>query len=518
MVAAVAAVLWTMPQRPVLAQSARPNIVVFLIDDMDVATVQTLLAAGLMPNLKRYFADVGFNFTQAFSVGAVGGPARASVLTGQYPHNHGVLGNYPPIGGVTNLNESSTIATWMRTAGYRTALVGRYMTGYGWWTPGTTVPPGWDDWQALLDPGAYSTRNYTMNLNSTMVNFGALATSTGADLYQTDVLTALSIGTIRRAAIQTKPLFMMVTPTVWNREILPVYNVCADPTDTGPFGGNFWGVSQQPATRHLNTVYGDSLNFPLPMPPSFNEDDVSDKPDWLQANPRLGADDVDCLTKRYWRKLEAMRAIDDMIGAVMGELQADGMLGRTLVMFTSDNGLVDGQHRFPEKTSAYEEAIHVPLWIRTPLNTVPRTIGRLVLNSDLAPTIAQLGFALPTITVDGRSLVPLMQNPDYSPWRNIGLFEYKAEGSQTNDRFTGPPDYVALRTGGATPRLYVKYPTVTTGFTGELYDLSLDPFELQNLFGDPARQAERDRLDVWMGLMKTCRGAGCWLYENYFTF
>jgi arylsulfatase A-like enzyme len=514
---ATAGVLAALQEQPVLAQSAKPNVVVILIDDMDVSTVQTLLTAGLMPNLQKYFVDVGVAFPEAYATSALGGPSRATLLTGQYPHNHGVLGNYPPIGGITKLNQYSTLATWMNNAGYYTALVGRYVTGYGWWTDPRAVPPGWDDWNALIEPGAYSMRNYSMNLNRTILDFGALATATGFDLYQTDVLSAVAAAVVRRAAAQPDPIFLVVTPVIWNREILPVYNVCADPNDPGPFGGNYWGVSEQPATRYLGTIFGDG-NFPLPQPPSFDEADVDDKPDWVNANPRLTVDDVDCLTKRYWRKLEAMRAVDDMIGNVMNELSLAGELSNTVAIFTADNGLLDGQHRFPEKTPAYEEAIRVPLWVRLPGATSPHTSTRMVLNTDLAPTIAQIGQASMTHVVDGRSIVPLLQNLEFSPWRAIGLFEYKVEGGQTYDRFTGPPDYFAVKTSLARPRLYVQYPSVTTGITGELYDLSLDPFELQNLFTDPARQTEHDRLDAWVGLMKTCRGAGCWLYENYFTF
>jgi hypothetical protein len=404
----------------------------------------------------------------------------------------------------------------MNSAGYYTSLVGRYVTGYGWWTDPRAVPPGWDDWNALIEPGGFSMRNYSMNLNRTVVDFGALATLTGYDLYQTDVLSALAAAVVRRGAAQPDPMFLVVTPVIWNREILPVFNVCADPTDTGPFGGNYWGVSEQPATRHMDTIFGD-WSYALPQPPSFDEADVDDKPDWVRANPRLTAGDLDCVTKRYWRKIEALRAVDDMIGAVMNELSAAGRLSNTVAFFTGDNGLLDGQHRFPEKTPAYDEAVRVPLWVRLPGATMPHASSRLVLNTDLAPTIAQIGQATATTVIDGRSLVPLLQNPDLSPWRTIGLTEYRAEGGQTFDRFTGPPDYFAVRTAPGSPRLYVQYPSLTTGIVGELYDMTSDPYQLRNLYLDPARLTERTRLDQWVNAMKTCRGLGCYFLESLFT-
>jgi arylsulfatase A-like enzyme len=515
---AMAGLLWAAAERPVLGQTAKPNVVVFLIDDLDLPTLQTLIAKGLMPNLKTHFVDKAIAFTEAYSVAGLGGPSRATFLTGLYPHNHGMLTNFPPLGGITRVNQSSTLATWLNAAGYHTSLVGRHLTGYGWWTDGRVVPPGWDDWNALIEPGAFSMRNYSMNLNRTIVDFGAIAATTGYDLYQTDVLSALAGAAVRKGAAQPDPMFVVITPVIWNREVMPVYNVCADPNDTGPFGGNFWGVSEEPATRHSNTVFGDLQNFPLPQPPSFDETDVEDKPDWLKANPNLTPEDMDCLTKRYWRKLEAFRAVDDLVGNVMQELQATGELANTILVFTGDNGLMDGQHRFPEKTPAYEEAIRVPLWVRLPGQTTPHTSARMVLNTDLAPTIAQVAQATVTHVVDGRSIVPLFQNPQHLPWRTVGLLEYKLEGSQTYDRFTGPPDYFALRTEASRPRLYVQYPTVTTGIVGELYDLIADPYQLQNLYTDPAREAERTRLGAWINVMKTCRGVTCYILESLFTF
>lgn len=498
------------------AQTGKPNVVVFMIDDLDMPTLQTLLSKGLMPNLKSYFVDVGVSFPQTFAVSGVGGPSRATILTGQYPHNHGMLANYPPLGGITRLNQSSTIATWMNNAGYHTAMIGRHVTGYGWWTDPREVPPGWDDWNALLDPATFSMRNYSMNLNGTIIDVGALGSSSGLDLYQTDVLSVLAANAVRKAAAQPAPMFLLITPVIWNREVLPFYNVCADASDSGPFGGNYWGVSEQPATRHLNTVYGDLINFPLPKPPSFDEADVTDKPDWVQANSNLTADDIDCLTKRYWRKLETFRAVDDMVGNVMNELRATGELSNTIAIFTGDNGLMDGQHRFPEKTPAYEEAIRVPLWVRLPGVSVPRTSTRLILNTDLAPTIAQLGQASMTHVPDGRSIVPLLQNPDYAPWRSVGLIQYKVEGGATDQWFTGPPDYFAVRTSTAWPRLYVQYPGLGQGITGELYDLGTDPFELQNLYTDPARTKEKEFLEGIVNGLKTCRGVSCYVWENLF--
>ena len=186
---------------------------------------------------------------------------------------------------------------------------------------------------------------------------------------------------------------------------------------------------------------------------------------------------------------------------------------RTRKCLRSDAGDVDGQHRFPEKMPAYDESLHVPLLVHLPGQAASRTSSRLVLNTDLAPTIAQVGLVLPTITMDGRSMVPLFQNPNpyTTAWRNLGLIEHAI--SDVPSSFTYPPSYLALRTTGAA-RMFVRYPTITTGLNGELYDLTIDPYQLQNVFLDPARQAEVNRLNAFMVLMRSCKGAGCVRLEN----
>ena len=496
----------------------KPNIIVIMLDDFDAASIDLLAAKGLTPNIKRYLLDAGYSFTKAFATSTFGSPTRATFLTGQYPHNHGEIGSDPILGSTPRLNESSTLATWLRGGGYRTAMVGRYLTGYGWFTPTTYIPPGWDDWYGLIDPTTWSTEKYVFNANGTIVDVGQAAEQSGTELHQTDVIAYLASGLIRQAPVYGKPLFAVISPIVFNRERYPgptTYNVCPDPSDT-IFGGSYWGVAQKPPARHRETVFGNMTDFPLPQPPSFNEEDMSDKPAWAQANPLLDAEDIDCLQKRYWRKLEALRGIDDLVGAVMMSLEATGTLNNSVVVFTSDAGDMDGQHRFPEKMPAYDESLRTPLLIRVPGSTTPRSISRLVLNTDLAPTLAAFGRVTPGLTVDGRSLVPLMISPTIA-WRRAGLVEHST-GPTTSDLFGFPPNYLALRTDVPTPRTFVRYPTVTTGLNGELYDLTADPHQLENVYLHPARQAEVARLNLYMALLRGCRGTGCTLWENVFSF
>jgi N-acetylglucosamine-6-sulfatase len=498
-------------------QTTRRNVVVILLDDFDTTALNVAVARNLAPNIKRYFIDEGVNFSNAIVTSTFGSPTRATFLTGQYPHNHGEIGGDANVGSPPKLNQNSTVATWLRNSGYRTAHVGRYLTGYGWFTPATSIPPGWDDWFGLVDPSTWSTEQYVINANGSLIDVGALAQSSSVEMHQIDVLSYLAGAVVQQAPSYNKPFFLVVSPTTFNRERAPgptTYNVCPDPLATN-FGGSYWGVAQKPPARYRDTVYGNILGFALPQDPSFNENDVSDKPLWAQTNPLIDPVDIDCLQKRYWRKLENLRAIDDLVGNVMTRLQEAGALSNTVVMFTSDAGDVDGQHRMPEKMAAYEPSIRVPLLVRIP-GVTPRTESRLVLNTDLAPTIADIALVTPTITVDGRSLQPLIQNPYLSTWRRMGLIEHVYTSWTPGLGF--PPNYLAIRTEGPVRRTFVRYPTITTGLNGELYDLNTDPYQLQNLYLDPARQTEVGRLNLFLTFFRNCRGSTCAAWENSFTF
>ena len=503
------------------AQSSRPNIVVIMIDDEDVASLNLMVERGLMPNLKKHLLDVGYEFVDAFTLGTYGATSRAGFLTGQYPHNHKEIGSDPLLGAPIKFNEQSTVAVWLKNAGYRTGLVGRYIPGYGVQSSPTHVPPGWSFWAALKEYEGWVTDKYKISLNGTVVDFGAVAEQYNVELYQTDILAWLG-GEFIRTNPAGQPFFLWLTPVAFNREIWPapsIYNVCPDPASRWYpyFGGDAWGISQRPPRRHMDTVYGDYLNFPLPQTPSFNEEDVSDKPAWVQMTPRITPENIDCLQKRYWRRLEVMRAADDLVGYVMEMLAATETLDNTVVIFTGDSGLLDGQHRHPEKGSAYEEVIRTPLVIRTPASRERQRIAGIALTTDLAPTIAEMAGVTPTLAVDGRSLVPKMANPSVA-WRRQALFEHGVPAWTAGSGefgFYGAPHFLALRIDSP-PRTFVSYPAVTSGVNGEYYELATDPYQLNNLFADPSAQADISGIIPWLNAMKTCRGAWCrWLEDNF---
>src|SRR5215218_6260873 len=131
---------------------ARPNIVLIVTDALDAALV------GKMPHIRALLRDRGTSFANFFVPIPSCCPSRTSILRGQYPHNHGVLRNQPPNGGFQAFrdkgHEQSNVATWLHEAGYRTALVGKYLDEYDEVDP-RHVPPGWDQWYAWAGSGKY---------------------------------------------------------------------------------------------------------------------------------------------------------------------------------------------------------------------------------------------------------------------------------------------------------------------------------------------------------------------------
>jgi arylsulfatase A-like enzyme len=506
----------------IASAQGRPNIVVITIDDEDVASLDMMVEKGLMPNLKRHLLDVGDKFTEAFVVGSYGATTRAGFLTGQYPQNHREIGSHQLFGAPIQFDQSSTIATWLQRAGYRTGLAGRYIPGYGVHSAQTMVPPGWSSWAGLVEYDGWATDKYKININGAVADVGAFAAQSGVELYQTDLLAWIA-GEFIWTTPQTQPFFLWVTPVTYNREMWPgpsTYNVCPDPASAWfpVMGGDVWGLSQRPPLRYFDTIFGNTTEFPLPQTPSFNEEDMSDKAWWIQQTPSLTAAQTDCLQKRYWRRLEVLRSADDLIGHVFAMLSATNTLSTTVVIFNGDSGVLDGQHRYPEKGSAYDEVIRMPLVIRTRTSTTARQISRLVLNTDLAPTIAQIAGVTPGRVIDGRSLVPLMQNPAIA-WRKAAFFQHGIPSWGVGSGSLGiyqAPHFFAIRTDTTAPATFVHYPGPGDGVRGELYDLAADPFQLKNLYLDTGQQQRIGIWHQWLTAFKTCSGTVCQLLENYF--
>jgi N-acetylglucosamine-6-sulfatase len=446
---------------------ARPNVLVIMTDD------QTVESLRVMANVKTLLVDQGATFDNSFASFSLCCPSRATFLTGQYAHNHGVMGNAPPEGGYAKLDSSNTLPVWLQRAGYHTVHVGKYLNGY----PGsnrTHVPPGWTEWYGSIDPSTYQFFNYTLNENGRLVTYGSDPGS-----YQADVYSRKAVDAIRRLAPAAAPFFLSVA------FLAPHSGGPRESDDPRNF------ATPVPAPRHRNRYASE----PFPQAASFNEADVSDKPAGIRGRPLLTAQQIANVTESYRQRLESLLAVDEAVAAMVAALRETGELDRTLIVFTADNGFFHGEHRVPSgKVLLYEPSIRVPLIIRGP--GVPRGqhVRELAANIDLAPTIVAATGAQALRVMDGRSLLPLAQDAARRTGRDI-LIE-RGPGGNNQQIFT------ALRTSRY---LYAEY----SNGDRELYDLVGDPDQLTSLHADPAYQALRTVLAERLARLRTCAGAAC---------
>ena len=304
------------------------------------------------------------------------------------------------------------------------------------------VPPGWDRWFAVRHPGG--------RYRQPQVSDQGRVTEADRTVYTTDLIGREAVSFIRGTPAG-EPLFLYWAPHAPHSPATP-------------------------SARYRGTLDG----LPRLRPPSYNEADVSDKPAYVR---RLAPVDRETRARRdalRERMYEALRSVDDWIGEILRALRDTGRLRDTLIIFTSDNGLMLGEHRMPGgKLVPYEESIRVPFVLRWDAAgwAVPRRDRHLVANVDLAPTVAEAaGTQMPG--AEGRSLLPILQDPS-APWRSELFLE-----------LANPPvpSWCALR---GTRWVYVAYATGER----ELYDLRADPYQLDNLAADPGHRRVAGRMD-----------------------
>lgn len=443
------------------AEQARPNVLVIMTDD------QTVESLRVMTNVKRLLRDRGATFRSSFVTYALCCPSRATFLTGQYAHNHGVLGNRPPNGGYAKLDHTNTLPVWLQDAGYYTAHLGKYLNGYGRADP-REIPPGYDEWHGSVDPTTYRFYDYTLNENGRLVTYERR--------YQTDLYARKAERIIERRAPSARPFFL------WVAFLAPHSGGPREPGD--PTGQ----ATPVPAPRHRN----DFASEPLPRPPGFNERNVSDKPVGIRNRPRLGPAKIRKVREMYQQRLESLLAVDEAVARIVAALRRTRDLDDTLIVFTSDNGFFHGEHRVPSgKTLLYEPSIRVPLIVRGPGIRPGLRLGQRVANVDLAPTIVDAAGATAGRVMDGRSLLPLFGNPGMSLGRDLLV-----------ERGPGAGTFTAVRTAGY---LYAEYGNDER----ELYDLGRDPFQLTSRHRDPAYAAVRADLAERLAHLRTCSGLSC---------
>lgn len=467
------------PHAGSLAQAAathdgRPNVVVLLVDD---ATVRDVMDKRVMPEAARWLVERGVSFSTSYAPFPLCCPARASLLTGQYAHNHGVLDNSGPWGGIQAFQDQSSLGTWLQGAGYSTAYVGKYLNGYA--SQPRYVPPGWERWVGVAR-GIHDYYGARLNID------GRLRSVAGR--YQTDVLSQRARAYVAEEA-PAEPFLLFAS-------FLAPHHGSPQEFDDPPVVYGLPIVTPAVEDDYRDVFAGEQL----PRSAAFDERNISDKPAKIARRPRLSADEIRAITEAYQQRQESLRSVDDGIGRIMAALRDSGELSNTYVILTSDNGYLQGEHRVRSgKILPYEPSARVPLVVRGPGIPAGAVRAQPVAAIDVVPTIidlAEAGDQLGGFVMDGRSLLPKIAYPQYGDDRDLVL-EAGPRGRTFNYRYHG------LRTSDGWK--YVEYNTGER----ELYNLRKDPQELHNLAYQGAYARQRADLRKRLDELKFCAGSDC---------
>ncbi len=457
-------------------RGSKPNIVFVLTDDLSLDLLR------YMPRVQQ-MARQGASFQNYFVTDSLCCPSRSSIFTGEFPHDTGVFTNSGADGGIgafySHGNEQNGFNIRLQQAGYRTALMGKYLNGYltaASPVPATFVPPGWDAWDVAGN--GYHEFNYALNENGRLQRYGHQPRD-----YLVDVMAAKGAGFIADAARANRPFFLELATFAPHAPYVP-------------------------APRYRGT-------FPLleaPRPPSYDTLPTA-APSWLAGRPPLNALQEVTINRAYRKRVRDVQGVDDMITRIETALQQAHLLRNTYVVFSSDNGYHMGEYRLmPGKQTAFDTDIHVPLVIDGPGVPAGVRTRATVQNIDLAPTFEQIA-GVPGAG-DGHSVMATLAGGTPSGWRNAALVEHHgpdfdfahdpdAQAASRGD----PTTYEAMRTAAFT---YVEY----RDGEREYYDLHTDPEELHNVYaGLPS--GTKTRLHAELGRMEGCHSASaCWAAEH----
>ncbi|MBN8867153.1 MAG: sulfatase [Solirubrobacterales bacterium] len=521
---------WAAPRKHLSNIGGKPNIVLIQADDLVRSDVR------YMPNVQRFLARGGTTFTNYNAPYPLCGPARASLLTGQLAHNNQVLANFKANDGgyyqlrdlPGRLSDQNSLAPWLHRAGYRTGFVGKFLNDYGTLDP-TEIPPGWDSWKALIDQSTYDYYNYAMNLNGRVrywgdpayakaqMRLGSLAandapTTFGEFLalfheafdpwdyfgwqrpqdYTMDVNGRMADQFVRNSVRSRKPFFLYyATPGPHAEDTNHLQGLRPGAPDPDP----------RPPKRYEHTF--DDVQ--LPRPPAFNEDDVSDKASNVRDLAKLTDAQIETVTASYRGRLGAVKSIDDQVGKIVRTLKRSRELGNTVIIFNSDNGYLQGEHRLAaSKFLPFENSLRVPLIMRGPGIKAKRRIDGVSLDVDMAPTIlaAARAKARPGRVLDGISLLAAARKRKALPHRDIPM-----EAERPVFKFTTPLTKFDLPFYGVKTNRY-KYVHWSFGDL-ELYDMKKDPNELNNIASDPAMAGVVSKLEAKAAALSKCKGRTC---------
>lgn len=439
------------------AQNTRPNILLVLTDDMSLSDLD------YMPRTRQLIGSAGATFTSFISNHPLCCPARAQLMTGQNAQSNGVFDNKGRHGGYQRLRQpGNNIGSWLQDSGYRTAFVGKHLNG---WERDARRQQGWDIFNPTVR-GIYAPYGITMFNDGDLTRYD--------DVYTADLMGELTVDYIEQFAATGDPFF------IWTSQ-LP------------PHGMNIskrW-VPPVPASRHRD-AYPDALP-PAWGQPVFFEEDVSDKPEWVQRSTRPSREKM---VRLHRERVRSLLSVDEQVGAAVDALDRVGVLDNTYIFFTSDNGYAVGEHGLTTKNHPYETSLLVPLAVRGPGIPEGLVTDAQYALVDLPATFLDISGAAAGRPQDGQSLLPTLE--DGSP----GYVDYAIQASG----WKYEPGLKWWWRGVRSPRYtYVRYHDGVE----ELYDRSVDPQQLSSVADDPSYERTKADLAARLDDLADCRGREC---------
>jgi N-acetylglucosamine-6-sulfatase len=487
----------------------KPNIVVVMADDMRADDLR------FMPAVRKLVTARGLTFRNSFSPYPLCCPARASFLSGQYAHNHEVFGNDAPFG-FGSFDDGRTVATALHEVGYSTGFVGKYLNNYGIDRSRVTgehswhyVPAGWTDWYAAVQRPRRLHDRYpdggTYNYFHTIFNVNGHTDDSHKGEYQTGVLGRFSRKLVTSYSRTDKPFFLYFSA------LAPHYGQPHEPDDVDSIRRPDGRVFKFETPARPDWVKG-RFDQEVPRSPGLpanggpSEADVSDKPPAFR-NPELDVREQQLATALTRQRAESIAVLDAQIRRLVKTLREQGELDQTVFVFTSDNGYFLGEHRFRNgKRKAYEPSIRVPLVIAGP--GIPHGVrDDPAKTPDLTATILDLAGAQAPRPADGQSLVPSFAadrgwTAPVVTEAMLGDIPSLHSVREQQHGFTDARTSIGIRTA------HYKLIRDASG-TVELYDLDVDPNELDSVAADPEYRAIRRELTRLWRAYKDCAGAAC---------
>ncbi|KAI0427902.1 arylsulfatase [Xylaria sp. FL1042] len=481
------------------AQAQRPNIVFIMTDDQDLH----LGSLNYMPVVKKELAEKGTTFSRHYVTVAKCCPSRASLLRGQAGHNTNITEVSAPGGNFDKYLQSGqnddNLPHWLTAAGYNAEYIGKIMNGYNT-ANYAQAPGGWTYIQTAVDDYTYEYNNAVFSLNGqTPISYPGY--------HQSDIISAMAVDRIEQLAAQDKPFFLGISPTTPHVEL----------------GGGKWPV---PPVRYEN----EFPDLKAPRTNNWNPDDSyqQQKASWIKGLPLMNDSTIEQLDGLYRARTQSLLGVDDIVEDVIAKLEETGVIDKTYIVFTSDNGWHIGQHRVSAgKSLQFKESSNVPFIVRGPGVPPNKTSLLPGAHLDLAPTFLDIAGLTSSDAsyppfLDGRSLLANWKNPSSEPTQcpaqggghEVINVEYWGRGEEETPWGVIPHannSYKSLRIvrpdGGT--YLYSKW---CTG-EAELYETASDPGELANLALNASQDSPTarllSRLNALLLAAKSCAGPTC---------